>query len=187
MPEYRRYFVSGGTYFFTLVALHRKHLFDSPEARNILGKIMRGEREKTPFQTVAIVLMPEHLHTIWTLPPGDEDYSARLRAIKAKFTSEWLKIAEREEKVTQGYLAQRRRGIWQPRFMEHTIRDETDLHNHFNYIHYNPVKHGYAHSPNDWPWSSFHKYVMSGDYPMNWGADAIKPPDFGGIDEELLE
>jgi putative transposase len=187
MPEYRRYFVPGGTYFFTLVTLHRAPIFRSADARKILGRVMRAQCQQTPFQTVAVVLMPEHLHAIWTLPPNDDAYSARWQAVKAKFTSEWLKSAESEEDVSPGYRDQRRRGIWQPRFMEHTIRDEENLNNHFDYVHYNPVKHGYAHSPRDWLWSSFHRYVRSGDYPPNWGGDVANPPSFGDINEELLE
>jgi putative transposase len=148
---------------------------------------MREEREDAPFATVAIVLLPDHLHVIWTLPPGDADYPRRWQAIKAKFTSRWLASGGEEEQVTPGYQRQRRRGVWQPRFMEHTIRDERDLHHHADYIHYNPVKHGYVRCPKDWPWSSFHRYVESGDYPLDWGCQERAPPDFGGIDEQLLE
>lgn len=187
MPEFRRYFVAGGTYFFTLVTACRAPLFRCPPARRLLGDIIRQERQKALFTTVALVLMPDHLHTIWTLPIGDEDYPNRWRAIKARFTSEWLRIGGQEHEIAAGYGHQRRRGIWQPRYMEHTIRDEEHLHNHADYLHYNPVKHGYVRRPADWPWSSFHRYVSSGDYPAGWGADAERPPDFDGIDEGLIE
>ncbi|MFO0900275.1 MAG: hypothetical protein U0836_22805 [Pirellulales bacterium] len=89
--------------------------------------------------------------------------------------------------MTQGYANQRRRGIWQARFMEHMIRDEEDLHAHADYIHYNPVKHGYARCPKDWPWSSFGRYVAGGDYPENWGCSNHPPPDLSGVDANLLE
>jgi putative transposase len=105
---------------------------------------MREECQQSPFTTVAIVLLPDHLHVMWTLPVGDADYPRRWRAIKARFTSEWLGSGGQELRVTRGYQRQRRRGVWQPRFMEHTIRDEQDLHNHVDYLHYNPVKHGYV-------------------------------------------
>lgn len=187
MPEFRRYFVPGGTYFFTLVTAGRKPLFGQEETRTLLGRIMREERKNAPFETVAIVLLPDHLHAIWTLPPGDEDYSSRWQGIKAKFTSGRLASGWKEQKVTSGYERQRRRSVWQPRFMEHTIRDEQDLHHHADYVHYNPVKHGHVRSPKDWAWSSFHRYVQSGDYPIDWGCQHKPPHGFGGIDESLLE
>jgi putative transposase len=187
MPDFRRYFVPGGTYFFTLVTARRSPLFRHEEARTLLGKTMREQCEDAPFETVAIVLLPDHLHAIWTLPPGDEDYPRRWQAIKAKFTSGWLAGGGEEQEVTPGYGRQRRRGVWQPRFMEHTIRDEGDLHQHADYIHYNAVKHGYVRCPKDWPWSSFHRYVRSGDYPIDWGCEHKPPPGFVGIDENLLE
>lgn len=186
MPDYRRYFVPGGTFFFTLVAADRFPLFRGEAACRLLGRILRDVRGKQGFQTVAIVLLPDHLHTLWTLPPGDSDYPTRWKAIKAKFTSKWLRLGGAERAVSTGYRRQRRRGIWQPRFIEHTIRDESDLHAHADYIHYNPVKHGYAAAPKDWRWSSFHRYVALGDYPEDWGASG-SPRDFGCIDEKLLE
>ncbi len=92
VPDFRRYFVSGGTYFFTLVTAGRKPLFRHEKARTLLGDTMREERERAPFETVAIVLLPDHLHVIWTLPRADDDYSRRWQAIKAKFTSQWLAL-----------------------------------------------------------------------------------------------
>jgi putative transposase len=162
-------------------------LFDDEKTRTLLGRIMREERKDAPFETVAIVLLPDHVHAMWALPTGDDDYPSRWKAIKAKFTSEWLTSSGVEREVSPGYRRQRRRGVWQPRFLEHTIRDEQDLHHHADYIHYNPVKHGYVRCPKDWPWSSFHRHVRSGDYPMEWGCQNKSPLDFGGIDEELLE
>ena len=104
----------------------------------------------------------------------------------AQFTSEWLGSGGVEQRVSSGYAVQRRRGIWQTRYMEHTIEDEEDLNNHADYLHYNPVKHGYVRSPADWPWSSFHRFVKAGDYPRDWGrSDA--PPDFRRVDESLIE
>jgi putative transposase len=186
MSEFRRYYIPGGTYFFTLVTADRFPLFQAPDARKLLGEVIRETNLSTPFTTVAIVLMPDHLHSLWTLPSGDSNYSMRWQAIKARFTSSWLKLGHTEQLITSGYRTQRRRGIWQPRFLEHTIRDETDLHNHADYIHYNPVKHGYAKRPWDWQWSSFRRYVLLGDYDENWGT-SVQSPDFGGIDETLLE
>lgn len=187
MPDYRRYYVPGGTYFFTVVAAQRAPLFASAEARELLGRIMREVRGRAPFDTVAIVLLPDHLHAIWTLPRDDAEYPDRWKAIKARFTAEWLRVGGSEQPVSRGYQRQRRRGVWQPRFIEHTIRDETDLLHHADYVHYNPVKHRHARRPWDWRWSSFRRYVESGDYARHWGAEDQPPPDFGGIDEDLLE
>lgn len=187
MPHFRRYFVPGGTYFFTVVTARRAPVFRSARARTLLGAMLREQREEAPFQTVAIVLLPDHLHTIWTLPPGDDAYPNRWKAIKAKFTSAWLAAGGEEQPTSEGYRRQRRRGVWQPRFIEHTIRDERDLYNHANYIHYNPVKHGHVRCPKDWLWSSFHRYVEAGDYPENWGCPDGPVADFGDVDEDLLE
>ncbi len=185
MPDFRRWFVPGGTYFFTLVSAKRAPTFAQDCARRLVGNMMREERAIAPFTTVAIVLLPDHLHAMWTLPPGDDDYPGRWQAIKAKFTSAWLASGGSEQDIAEGYERQRRRGVWQPRFMEHTIRDERDLHNHADYIHYNPVKHGHARRPRDWPWSSLHRYVESGDYPADWGSS--EPASVHDVDADLIE
>lgn len=185
MPEFRRWFVPGGTYFFTLVTANRADLFRQESARQLLGRVMREECIRAPFTTVAIVLLPDHLHAIWALPAGDAGYPRRWQAVKARFTSAWLASGGAEQGVADGHRRQRRRGVWQPRFMEHTIRDEEDLHNHADYIHYNPVKHGYAQRPRDWPWSSFHRCVQSGDYAEEWGSS--EPASIQGIDADLIE
>jgi len=187
MPEFRRYFVPGATYFFTVVTAGRAAVFQCDRARTLLGNVMREVFKQRVFETVAIVLLPDHLHTLWRLPNGDADYPNRWKTIKARFTSEWLRSGGDEVQVGEGYRRQRRRGVWQPRFMEHTIRDEEDLLNHVDYIHYNPVKHGHVGCPKDWPWSSFHRYVESGDYPKDWGCAELPPPDFGDVDADLLE
>ena len=100
MPDFRRYFVPGGTYFFTLVTAYRASVFRSARARAILGGMMRQQREEAPFETVAIVLLPDHMHTMWTLPPGDDDYPNRWKAIKAKFTSAWLEAGGKEQFIS---------------------------------------------------------------------------------------
>jgi putative transposase len=162
-------------------------LFADEVARTILGAKMREKRAEAPFETIAAVLLHDHLHVIWTLPPDDFDYPGRWRAIKATFTAEWLQRGGQEQSVSEGYRRQRHRGVWQPRFIEHTIRDEEDLLHHADYIHYNPVKHAYVRRPRDWPWSSFHRYVLSGDYPADWGCAELLQSDFGGVDEALVE
>jgi putative transposase len=187
MSDYRRYFVPGGTFFFTLVTSDRAPLFATEAARALLGTTMREQRQQTPFETVAAVLLYDHLHAIWTLPSGDFAYPARWQEIKAKFTAAWLARGGEERPVPAGYQRQRRRGIWQPRFIEHTIRDEADLRHHADYLHYNPIKHGYVRHLRDWRWSSFHRYVRAGDYAHDWGSADLPAPTFDGVNEDLLE
>ncbi|HEY4259891.1 MAG TPA: transposase, partial [Schlesneria sp.] len=144
MPNYRRYFVPGGTYFFTIVTANRHPLFRNDRARTILGQAIRDELTNKPFEQIAIVLLPDHLHAIWALPSGDEDYPTRWKSIKARFTKDWISSGGDELPTSRGYRKQRRRGVWQARFIEHTIRDERDLHHHADYLHWNPVKHQLA-------------------------------------------
>jgi len=105
---------------------------------------------------------------IWTLPKADADYSGRWSKIKSQFTRQWLVMGGTEASPSQGKRRDDRRGVWQPKFIEHTIRDEDDFIHHVEYIHYNPVKHGYVQCPKDWPWSSFRRYVKQGVYPLDW-------------------
>jgi putative transposase len=135
MSDYRRYFVPGGTYFFTLVTENRARLFEQAPARRILGAAMRECFARFPLKVVAIVLLPDHLHTLWTLPPGDDCYSLRWRWIKREFTRGWLALGGREQQRSDSRRREQRRGIWQRRFWEHTIRDEADMEAHFDYIH----------------------------------------------------
>lgn len=169
MSLYRRYFVPGGTYFFTLVTEGRSTLFANDSARQILGRKLRECQDRHPFEMIAIVLLPDHLHMLWSLPLNDTKYSARLNWIKGYFTREWLLNGGGEQSQERSRILERRRGVWQRRFWEHSIRDEVDLENHANYIHYNPVKHGYVKAPCQWEWSSFHRFVDAGHYEQNWG------------------
>jgi len=188
MPNYRRYFVPGGTYFFTLVAAGRAAIFGDTVGRGLLGEALRNQRSQRPFDVVAIVLLPDHLHVIWTLPAGDDNYPLRWSAIKGEFTRKWLQAGGAEQPLFPGQAREGRRGVWQPRFIEHTIRDEVDLCAHVDYIHYNPVKHGLVRCPRDWPWSSFERYVTAGDYEPHWGcADFAPPASLALVDADLLE
>ena len=188
MPNYRRYFVQGGSFFFTLVTANRMPIFREEPACRLLGSCLRAEREKRSFRTEAIVLLPDHLHTIWSLPAGDASYSIRWAAIKASFTRLWLESGGMEQEVTPGRRRELRRGVWQARFIEHTIRDEDDWENHVQYIHYNPVKHSMVSCPQEWPWSSFHRYARQGWYPIDWGCAHHDPPKkLKAVREDLLE
>jgi putative transposase len=186
MADYRRAYVPGGTFFFTLVTERRAPLFRDATARALLGSALRACRHNWPFQMDALVLMDDHLHTLWTLPEGDTRYSARWGYIKKEFTKTWLATQGEEQPRTASRLKQRRRGIWQRRFWEHAIRDEDDYARHFDYVHYNPVKHGYVKRVQDWPYSTFHRYVEQGVYDINWGAD-LDARQFDGWQTTAME
>lgn len=164
MVLYRRNRVAGGTYFFTLTLADRRiHLLT--DHVEVLRDVVRRVRAARPFEVVAMVVMPEHLHAVWTLPEDDADYSGRWRAIKAGFTHDLRQAGLNIQPNVKGEYA-----VWQRRFWEHTVRDESDLARHVEYIHYNPVKHGWVKHAKDWPWSSFHRYVRQGLLPEDWAA-----------------
>jgi len=163
MPDYRRWYLPGATYFFTVVTHGRRRFLCEEVARTVLKVAMWECRQRWIFEIGPIVLLPDHLHVIWTLPAEDQDFSKRWAWIKREFTHVWLKDP------TAAKRWQRRRAVWQPRFWEHMIRDERDFANCTDYIHYNPVKHGLAVTPREWPYSSFHRFVREGWYDAGWG------------------
>jgi putative transposase len=172
MVRYRRNFVPGGTYFFTVTLADRRAciLVDHIATLRAAFRTTRSER---PFTIDAIVILPDHLHAVMTLPSTDSDFSGRWRRIKSLFT---------RTIVTTGTAVRRdRRGeysLWQSRFWEHTIRDEADFARHVDYVHYNPVKHGLVKRVRDWPYSSFHRYVRLGVLPEDWA---------GTVDEHEID
>lgn len=159
MSQYRRVFIPGGVYFFTVVTHDRAPLFATPERVERLRAAFRKVMAVRPFRIDAMVVLPDHLHCIWRLPEADADYSSRWREIK--------KSASREIDARTNHRNER--PVWQRRFWEHAIRDEADWRNHIDYIHYNPVRHGLAARPRDWPWSSFGRAVAMGWYEEDWG------------------
>jgi putative transposase len=184
MPNYRRAFVPGATYFFTLVTYNRRPIFRGEMARRILGDKIRECQQKWPFEVVAIVLLPEHLHAIWSLPPGDDEYPKRWGWIKKEFSKEWLSAGGTEAWMPRSKRDQRRLGVWQPRYWEHTCEDIEDFDARFDYVHYNPVKHGYVRCPRHWQWSSFGRWVDEGVYDAAWGCGGPRPPrDFTKIED----
>ncbi len=177
--RYRRAFVPGGSFFFTLVTEKRRRLFVSADAVGILREAFRTVRAARPFELDAIVVLPDHLHCIWTLPPGDADFATRWRLIKTWFTKHCDPASRPEPDKSR--TKRREQALWQHRYWEHMLRDERDFERHVDYIHYNPVKHGYASSPMEWQHSSFGRYVEMGVYAPAWG---LWMPDFGGIGHE---
>lgn len=191
MPEYRRYYQPGGTYFFTVVTEGRAPFLATGTAREILREAFEQTLARWPFNIDAIVLLPDHLHTIWTLPTHDTDYSRRWAFLKKQFTREWLASGGREHEISDSRERNRRRGVWQRRFWEHTVRDERDFELHCDYIHYNPVKHGLATCPHVWPHSSFSRFVREAYYPERWccvcGDRMPKPLTFDDIKHSIGE
>jgi len=175
MSQYTRSHVPGGTFFFTVALLERKRslLVDHIED---LRESFRLVRAKHPFDIDAIVILPDHLHCIWTLPPHDHDFSMRWRLIKTRFGN----CITADERLSRRRTSKGERGIWQRRFWEHTIRDDADYAAHVDYIHFNPVKHGHVRRVIDWPHSSFHRFVASGQMPADWAA----APSIEGLEHE---
>lgn len=178
MPNYRRARAAGGTFFFTVVTLHRRPVLTHPTVRQALRTAVRHVRAAWPFSVDAWVLLPDHMHCLWTLPDGDAAYSERWAAIKRAVTQA-CGIAS-----TDGNRLKRKEGgLWQRRFWEHQIRDEDDFRRHVEYTYWNPVKHGYVSRVVDWPYSTFHRDVQRGLYAANWGgleqAEVAHTGDFG--------
>jgi putative transposase len=191
MPNYRRVYQPGGTFFFTLVTHNRQQIFQDSQAHSLLRQSIRQVQADMPFDVLAMVLMPDHLHCIWRLPEDDADFSVRWSCIKKGFTRSWLRAGGRECAVPAYREKFREKGIWQRRFWEHTIRNEDDFIKHVNYIHYNPVKHKLVACPHLWPHSSFHRWVRQGYYKVDWlcdcGTKNIQPPDFRDIQSSVGE
>ncbi|MBV5275855.1 MAG: transposase [Lamprocystis purpurea] len=170
MSNYRRVFIPGGTFFFTLVTWQRQPLLGSPERVALLREAFAHVREQRPFTIDGSVILPDHLHCIIRLPEGDTDYPGRWREIKKRFSA----------RVDPTTNARNERPVWQRRHYEHAIRDDTDWRRHLDYLHYNPVKHGLAQRVQDWPWSSFKRAVARGWYEAQWGS--VAPENLPGIE-----
>jgi putative transposase len=175
MTSYRRNFVPGGSFFFTANLADRR-LSLLTDHIDELRAAFRETRQRHPFTTDAIVVLPDHLHVVWTLPDGDADFARRWRLIKSTFS----RSLPSGEAVSTSRLTKAERGIWQRRFWEHTIRDEGDFSRHIDYVHINPLKHGLVTRVRDWPYSSFHRMVRLGVYPEDWAGDVARMVgDFG--------
>ncbi len=168
--QYKRSIEKGATFFFTVVTHKRRKILCHESNVALLREAFQTVKGRHPFTIDAFVLMPDHLHCIWTLPENDNNFSMRWRQIKSHFSRHCLD----EFKEPQTTVNQRRgeQSIWQHRYWEHQIRDDGDFIRHVEYIHYNPVKHGLTQAPKLWPHSSFHRYVQQGQYHIDWGADS---------------
>jgi putative transposase len=178
MTNYRRNFVPGGSFFFT-ANLAERRLRLLTEHVGALRTAFRATRSVQPFTIDAIVVLPDHLHAIWTLPEGDRDFATRWRLIKSAFS----RALPKGERISDSRRSKGERGIWQRRYWEHTLRSERDLAKLMDYIHFNPVKHGHVSRVADWPYSSFHRLVRLGVYPRDWAGDANEINVAGGFGE----
>ncbi len=172
--RYRRAFVPGGTFFFTVNLADRSQRLLT-EHIDCLRFAFRQVKDRYPFEIPAMVVLPDHLHAIWVLPDGDADVSRRWAQIKGTFS----RLVPEQGQVSQSRQGKRERNVWQRRFWEHRIRDEIDLSRHIDYIHINPVKHGHAHRAAEWPYSSIHRFIRNGWLTADW---ACEPGD-GGFGE----
>ncbi len=178
MPTYVRWRERGATYFFTVVTYRRQHILTGELSRRILRRAFTSVRRRLPFDLLAFVVLPDHLHCVWSLPDGDDDFPARWRQIKSLFTREYLELGGRDWDVTRQSRGQGRRGVWQPRYWERRIRNEADHFRHRDYIHLNPVRHGYVSRPEEWPSSSFHGHVRTGWLDPSWpGSSPVELPE----------
>lgn len=176
MPNYRRYRVPGGCWFFT-VALEDRRSRILVDHVDDLRRAVKVVRSRHPFQVDAMVVLPDHIHAVWTLPEGDADFSRRWYLIKVAFTRSVLKSGVM---VPPGRRLGERR-LWQRRFWEHLIRNDEDYARHVDYCHINPMKHGLVCRVADWPHSSFHRAVRDGAYPADWGGDRESTGAFGEV------
>lgn len=170
MSRYRRANATGSSYFFTVVTYRRQPILCDEAIRNALRASIEMVRVARPFIIDAWVLLPDHLHCVWTLPDGDADFSTRWMIIKRAVSLACGEEYRRADWVTASKLKHRESTIWQRRFWEHQIRDENDFARHLDYIHFNPVKHGHVQRAVDWPHSTFHRYVRDGIYAHDWAA-----------------
>jgi putative transposase len=173
--QYRRSKTAGGTYFFTINLADRSSSL-LVEHIDKFRQAVKVVKQRHPFDILAWVVLPDHTHAIWTLPPGDNDFSTRWMLIKAGFS----RSIEAGEFINASRLSKGERGIWQRRFWEHQIRDENDLNRHIDYVHINPLKHGHARRASDWPYSSIHRYIRSGVVTIDWSADVDALKAAGG-------
>ena len=172
MPDYRRNRVPGATFFFTVNLLDRRSGLLVAEIDRLRDAV-RSVRARAHFRIDAGVVLPDHLHCLWTLPQGDADFPGRWRAVKIKF----VKSLPARELRSSVITSRGERGIWQRRYWEHTVRDDRDFAVHMDYTHFNPAKHGFVGHPADWPYSSFRRCVDHGFYPDGWRGSDDEPQE----------
>jgi putative transposase len=161
--------VKGGSYFFTVVTFGRRPFLIDDHVRTALRQGIQEVRQSLPFSIDAWILLPDHLHTIWTLPENDDNFGSRWAVIKRTVSRQCGFLAENDGPIKESPAKRGESRIWQRRFWDHLIRDDLDFQRHLDYLHWNPVKHGYVKRVIDWPYSTFHRFVNQGLYPPDWG------------------
>ena len=174
MPNYRRVWIPGGCYFFTVNLFKRENNPLLTRHIDLLRHSVRRVRQRHPFIIHAWAVLPDHLHCVIELPQNDSDYALRWRLIKAAFSKG---LPAQETRSTSRSL-RGERGIWQRRYWEHLVRNDEDLRHHIDYVHVNPLKHGLVERVRDWPYSTFHRMVDRGVYPPDWAGSET------GLDEQ---
>ncbi|MDD1416008.1 transposase [Dolichospermum sp. ST_con] len=191
MSNYRRVYIPGGTVFLTLVTYQRYPIFSKPENVSLFRHAVANIRSEMPFEILGAVVLPDHIHFIWTLPNDDQNYSKRVGKIKVLFTKSLGENLDLPENLSKSRRKHRESNIWQRRFWDHHIRNELDFQRHLDYIHFNPVKHGFVSCPHFWQYSSFDKWVSQDIYTHDWGCNChgkeVKVPDFQDIAEMVGE
>ncbi len=162
MSDYKRFYLNGGCYFFTVVTYKRQQILTQANNAELLKQALNHVKKTHLFFLHAMVILPNHFHCLLKQPEKDFDYSTRIRLIKSHFS----------KAINLSFNEHLKKPVWQQRFWEHYIRHETDWKKHMDYIHYNPVKHGYVKAARDWPHSTFHAWVERGVYDFNWGSSA---------------
>lgn len=184
MPKYIRSYTQGATYFFTLISYNRRKILCEADFLKAFKASIKHIQQHYPFEIIAWVQLPDHLHCIWKMPENDANYSMRWSQIKRLTTQACPQYYLTKSELSYSKSKRHERGIWQRRFLEHQIRDESDFIRHMDYLHYNPVKHGLVKRVTDWPYSSFHRCVREGFYAEDWGGGSI---DFSEVFIDRLE
>ena len=169
MSNYRRLNIAGGTYFITQVTYQRQPWLCSDIGRTALRTALQHIRQNYPFSIDAFVLLPDHFHCIWTLPQGDSNLSIRMLLLKRFVTKYYGDKLGLDVSISRSRAKRKEGNLWQRRFWEHLIRDDVDFANHCDYIHYNPVRHRLCESPQQWAFSSIHRFIQQQIYPLDWG------------------
>lgn len=177
MPHYIRSYTQGATYFFTLVAFERRKIFCNSDFLSAFRTSIKEVQQDYPFEILAWVQLPDHLHCVWRITHPNTNYSKCWAKIKRLTTHRCPQYHLAIEDLSYSKVSRDEKGIFQRRFIEHQIRDEQDFINHIDYLHYNPVKHGLVTQVSHWQYSSFHRYVKQGIYPSDWGNSPINFED----------
>ncbi|MDO8417266.1 MAG: transposase [Agitococcus sp.] len=180
MSNYRRSLAKGGSYFFTKVSFKRRKILCDEPIRQAMRDAVRKVRQAYPFEIEAWVTLPDHIHAMWTLPSDDADFGKRWGLIKCYVSRQCLEYAAPVDMLSLSNIKRDEMGLWQRRFWEHQIQNEADFAKHMDYMHFNPVGHGLVERVMDWPYSTFHRCVNKGIYPMDW---AVSMSVEGGVGE----